>query len=89
MTLQRSLMALVAIALFAGLIPLAVVLDQRLATALAPQAREDLELAPLVLESRVRDLAGGRMMHAKELGGTPGLAAALANGDHERAETGE
>ena len=87
MTLQRSLMALVAIALFAGLIPLAVVLDQRLETALEQKAREDLELAPLVLESRVRDLAGGRMMHAKELGGTPGLAAALANGDHERAES--
>ena len=87
MTLQRSLMALVAIALFAGLIPLAVVLDQRLETALEQRAREDLELAPLVLESRVQDLAGGRMMHAKELGATAGLAAALANGDHERAES--
>ena len=85
MTLQRSLMALVAVALFAGLIPLALILDQRLAAALEQKAREDLELAPLVLGSRVADLAGGRMMHAKELGATPGLAVALANGDTERA----
>ncbi|MFV2007719.1 MAG: sensor histidine kinase [Longimicrobiales bacterium] len=87
MTLQRSLMALVAAALFAGLVPLAVVLDQRLRTALEQKAREDLELAPFVLKSRVEDLAVGRMMHAKELSGTPGLAAALASGDDGRAES--
>ena len=87
MTLQRSLMALVALALFAGLFPLALVLDRRLESALEQKAREDLELAPLVLESRVADLAGGRMMHAKELGVTPGLAVALANSDNDRARS--
>ena len=85
MTLQRALMALVAIALVAGLIPLALILDRRLEGALEQKAREDLELAPLVLASRVNDLAGARMMHAKELAAAPGLGAALANGDHDRA----
>ena len=87
MNLQRSLMSLVAITLLAGLIPLAWVLERRLAAALEQKVHEDLEVAPRVLEGRFDDLATGRMMHARDYGTITGLGGALRADDRVRAES--
>ena len=85
MNLQRSLMALVAIALLAGLVPLALVLERRLDAALEQKVHADLEVAPRVLEGRFQDLASGRMMHARDYGTIAGLGAAVRADDRARA----
>jgi signal transduction histidine kinase len=81
MSLQRVLFVLIAIALLAGLVPAAFVLDRRLASALERRAREQLLLAPALLADREQTQTDLMMMHARELASVEGLAEALEQGD--------
>jgi signal transduction histidine kinase len=80
-TLQRALLAVVSIAILAGMVPAGFVLDRRLAAALDERARADLALAPRVLADRRLANADAMMMHAKDFSHLPGLAEALARND--------
>ena len=86
-SLNRALLGAVGAAILAGMIPAAVVLDRRLATALEDKARVDLALAPRVLADRMSANATTLMMYAKDLAGTAGLANAVARGDRPAAIT--
>jgi signal transduction histidine kinase len=86
-SLNRALLGTIAAAILAGLIPAAVVLDRRLATALEDRARVDLALAPRVLADRMSANATTLMMYAKDLAHTAGLANAVAAGDRATAIT--
>ncbi len=81
LTLQRVLLGTVVLALVAGVVPAALVLDRRLAAALEDRARDDLLLAPRNLADRMAANSDAMMMHAKELAHSSGLDAALARGD--------
>jgi two-component system NtrC family sensor kinase len=85
LTLQRAILFAVGAALFAGLVPAGIVLDQRLAAALERRARDDLALAPQLFADRVAAMSDALMMHAKDLAHVPGLADAVAAGDRARA----
>lgn len=85
MSLQRALFILIAIALLAGFIPAAVVLERRLASALEDRARRDLAVATEVLRDRESMTAEALMMHAKDLAGADGLAEALQRKDRPAA----
>jgi signal transduction histidine kinase len=85
LTLQRAILFAVGAALFAGLVPAGIVLDRRLASALERRARDDLALAPQLFADRVAATSDALMMHAKDLAHAPGLAEAVAAGDHARA----
>jgi two-component system, NtrC family, sensor histidine kinase PilS len=85
LSLNRALLGAVGAAIFAGLIPAAVVLDRRLASALEDRARVDLALAPRVLADRLSANATTLMMYAKDLAHTTGLVSAVARGDRSGA----
>ena len=87
LTLQRAILFAVGAALFAGLVPAGIVLDQRLAAALERRARDDLALAPQLFADRVAAMSDALMMHAKDLAHVPGLADAVAAGDRARASS--
>jgi signal transduction histidine kinase len=84
-SLQRALLALVAVALLAGMIPAGIALDRRLAAELEARAREDLASAPARLMEHHRVVADAIMMYAKDLAHAPGLSGALSQGDREEA----
>jgi signal transduction histidine kinase len=84
LTLQRALLATVSVAILAGMVPAALTLDHRLASALETRARLDLSLAPRVLADRNGSTADMLMMHAKDFAHVDGLAEALARNDHEQ-----
>src|SRR4029079_9191033 len=77
LSLNRALLGAVGAAILAGMIPAAVVLDRRLASALEGRARVDLALAPRVLADRMSANATTLMMYAKDLPHTAALATAV------------
>ena len=80
-SLQRALLFLVAAVLLVGMVPAGLLLDRRLVGALEQSVRDDLSLAPLVLHDRFQNLAGARMMHARDVSLDAGLATAVERGD--------
>jgi signal transduction histidine kinase len=86
-SLNRALLGTIGAAILAGMIPAAVALDRRLASALEDRARVDLSLAPRVLADRMSANATTLMMYAKDLAHTAGLANAVARGDRPTAIT--
>jgi signal transduction histidine kinase len=84
-SLNRALLGAVGAAILAGMVPAAIVLDRRLASALEDRARVDLALAPRVLADRMSANATTLMMYAKDLAHTTGLANAVATGDRSGA----
>jgi len=85
LSLNRALLGAVGAAILAGMVPAAIVLDRRLASALEDRARVDLALAPRVLADRMAANATTYMMYAKDLAHTAGLASAVARGDRSTA----
>ena len=85
LSLNRALLGAVGAAILAGMVPAAIVLDRRLASALEDRARVDLALAPRVLADRMAANATTLMMYAKDLAHTAGLASAVARGDRSTA----
>lgn len=85
LSLNRALLGAVGAAILAGMVPAAIVLDRRLASALEDRARVDLALAPRVLADRMSANATTLMMYAKDLAHTAGLANAVAQGDRSGA----
>jgi len=85
LSLNRALLGAVGAAILAGMVPAAIVLDRRLASALEDRARVDLALAPRVLADRMSANATTLMMYAKDLAHTAGLANAVAEGDRAAA----
>jgi signal transduction histidine kinase len=85
-TLQRALLAVILLALLAGLIPAGASLHRRLERELVTRARAELAVAPRVLADRDAAIAAAMMMHAKEVASAPALAAAVARGDRAGAE---
>ena len=81
LTLQRALLGAIAVALFVGLVPAAIALDQRVVAALIANARSDLEMAPGVLADRTTSHATMLSMHAEDFAGLPALGAALVRRD--------
>ena len=86
MTLQRALLAVILLALLAGLIPAGASLHRRLERELIARARAELAVAPRVLADRDAAIAAAMMMHAKEVASAPALAAAVARRDRAGAE---
>jgi signal transduction histidine kinase len=80
-SLRRALMALVLLVILAGLIPAGTLLDHRLVSALEQHVRDELLAAPLILNDRFGNQAGARMMHARDVAGSPGLALAVSSRD--------
>jgi hypothetical protein len=85
LSLNRTLLGAVGAAILAGMVPAAIVLDRRLASALEDRARVDLALAPRVLADRMSANATTLMMYAKDLARAPGLSDAVATGDRSAA----
>jgi two-component system NtrC family sensor kinase len=85
LSLNRALLGAVGAAILVGMVPAAIVLDRRLASALEDRARVDLALAPRVLADRLAANATTLMMYAKDLAHTAGLANAVAQGDRPAA----
>jgi signal transduction histidine kinase len=85
LSLNRALLGAVGAAILAGLVPAAIVLDRRLASALEDRARVDLALAPRVLADRLSANATTLMMYAKDLAHTTRLVTAVARGDRSDA----
>lgn len=82
-SLQKSLFALLGVALIAGLVPAGLVLDRRVASEIEERARDDLAPAPSLMVDREHMAADALMMHAKDLSTVDGLTAAFASGrDH-------
>ncbi len=82
---QTALLALVATALFAGVVPAGLLVEQGLARELERQVRLGLEAAPAVLASRDAALGDAVMMHAKDLAHEPAISAALLQRDRAAA----
>ncbi len=82
---QTALLALVAIALFAGIVPAGVLLERGLARELERQVRQGLAGAPQLLSARDAALGDAAMMHAKDVAHEPELSAALLRGDRAAA----
>ncbi|MEP6619437.1 MAG: ATP-binding protein [bacterium] len=84
-TLQRTFLGALAVAMLAGFLPAGIAMDRRLAAALEDRARTDLALAPRILTDRMAATSDAMMMHAKELAQVPGLPHALSRGDRAEA----
>ncbi len=80
-SLRSALTGLVLLVVLVGLVPAALLLDDRLVAGLEQGVRDDMASAPIVLRDRFENQAGARMMHAKEMASHPGLVSALASGD--------
>jgi signal transduction histidine kinase len=85
MSLKRALLFLVVLVLAVGTIPAGFVAHGFLARAMNGQVRESLLMAPDLLASRWSATVDVRMMHARDVARTPGLAEALMNQDWPRA----
>ncbi len=81
MSFKRALLILVILVLAVGTIPAGIVAYARLARALEENVRESLAMAPDLLNSRWAATVDVRMMHARDLARTTGLAEALDAGD--------
>ena len=81
MSLKRALLILVVLVLAVGTIPAGIVAYGRLALAMEDQVRESLSMAPELLATRWAATVDVRMMHARDVARTPGLAEALRAGD--------
>jgi signal transduction histidine kinase len=81
MSLKRALLVLVVLVLAVGTIPAGILAYGRLARALGAQVRESLAMAPELLATRWDATVDVRMMHARDVARTPGLAEALAAGE--------
>jgi signal transduction histidine kinase len=81
MSLKRALVLLVVLVLAVGIVPAWLVANNRLARALREQVRESLAMAPELLDTRWAATVDVRMMHARDVARTPGLAEALMAGD--------
>ena len=84
-SVQSAVLALVAVALMAAVVPAGLAIDRWLARELEARAWRDLALAPQILADRNLAIGDALMMHAKEVAQAPELAAALMARDHERA----
>jgi signal transduction histidine kinase len=87
-TLRSALLGLVLLVLLVGLVPTGYLLDRRLIAALEQRVRDDLGSAPLVLADRWQNQASARMMHARDVATSPGLARAVAARDRQAAVMG-
>ena len=85
MSLKRALLILVVVVLAVGTIPAAIVANGRLTRALRNQVRESLAMAPELLQTRWAAMVDVRMMHARDVARTPGLAEALRRGNGSNA----
>jgi hypothetical protein len=85
MSFKRALFILILLVLAVGTIPAGIVAYARLARALEDGVRESLTMAPELLASRWTATVDVRMMHARDLARTAGLAEALRDGDEARA----
>jgi signal transduction histidine kinase len=85
MSLKRALLLLVILVLAVGTIPAGIVAHGFLARAMNGQVRESLSMAPDLLSSRWSATVDVRMMHARDVARTPGLAEALMEADEPRA----
>jgi signal transduction histidine kinase len=85
-TLQRALLAVILLALLAGLVPAGASLHRRLERELIARARAEMAVAPRVLADRDAAIAAAMMMHAKEVASAPALGAAVARRDRAGAE---
>jgi signal transduction histidine kinase len=81
MSLKRALLILVVLVLVVGTVPAGFVVYNRLESSLRSRVRESLSMAPALLQSRWSATVDVRMMHARDMARTPGLATALAEGD--------
>ncbi len=84
-SLQRTLRGLVLLVLVVGLVPAGILLDRRLLASLEDGVRAELLAAPLVLEDRIQNQAGMRMMHAREISSSEVLTGAIRAADTIRA----
>jgi signal transduction histidine kinase len=84
-SLRSALLGLVLVVVLIGLVPVGLLLDRRLVSALEEGVRTDMASAPMVLRDRFDNQAGARMMHAKEMASHPALSSSLASGDVIRA----
>jgi signal transduction histidine kinase len=84
-SLQSTLLLLVAVALLAGIVPAGLVLDRLLAQEVEARAARDLALAPRLLADRNKAVGDAMMMHAKDVAHTPALIGAFAQQDRELA----
>jgi signal transduction histidine kinase len=87
-SLQVALLALVAAAFLAGIVPAGLTLERWAARELEARVRADLSLAPRLLADRNAAVGDAIMMHAKDVAHAPGLAAAVAAGDRAAAVRG-
>jgi signal transduction histidine kinase len=85
LSLQTAVLALVALALLAAVIPAGLVLDRWLERELEARAWRDVALAPTILKDRNQAIGDALMMHAKEVAQAPDLVAALVMQDRQRA----
>ncbi len=85
MSFKRALLILILLVLAVGTIPAGIVAYARLARALEDGVRESLTMAPDLLSNRWSATVDVRMMHARDLARTEGLAEALRDGDDSRA----
>jgi signal transduction histidine kinase len=85
MSLKRALLILVVLVLAVGTIPAGIVAHGLLGRALEEQVRESLTMAPDLLATRWSATVDVRMMHARDVARTPGLAEALMGGDDSQA----
>ena len=85
-SVQSAVLALLGVALLAGVLPAGLVLERWLARELEARARRDVDLAPAVLADRNAAIGDALMMHAKDVAAARDLGDALASGDTERAQ---
>lgn len=83
--LQVALLALVAAAFLAGMVPAGMVLERWVARELEARVRADLALAPRLLADRNAAVGDAVMMHAKDVAHAAALAPAVAGGDRAAA----
>lgn len=85
MRLRTALFLVMALVTLGALMVAGIVTGRQLETALLDSTRADLESAGMLLRDRWTATSGMRMMHAKELAESPGLARAVMTGDVESA----
>jgi signal transduction histidine kinase len=85
-SLQAALLALIGLALLAGVVPAGIRLDRWVAREVEVRAWRDVELAPAIFADRNRAVGDALMMHAKDVAHTPALVAALAQRDRAQAQ---
>jgi len=86
MSLRRALLLLVAVVLLVGMVPLGLLLERRVQTALLDRAEAELANAPRILEDRMTSVKTVRMMHAKDFSAMPPLVDAFERGELAEAQ---